>query len=887
MPRNRSQSARGLSRGPLLDSVLCDVATTVDEMKVRPKEIAAEDALQNIYSMPQGPADDPNQMIRVPLSMDAFKLSVRSVKLEPSYLSDIDGFMAALVGWRVEKDLFAHSQSSSMCEVYGLCPYEWLGSVLGLYLCDIERAPEAVALAVSFDACGVFLVPARRPEHRSRPPFVRRRDGSEVPWYDMLMKHSVLTFDIPASAVSGTKVTGSFMAVLANFDASRTNFVVKSNRRKEKHFELAAWPDCQTKLGICPELRHRMSPLPADQAPSLAKDTVKAAPPFVVPPGLVPPKPAPTLWKMDEVRRLTTDFPDKKVRNRSLAYMEGKYNGFKGSLKKAVVRERPPMSEEKTKILYELYLKLIAKGSMWGPSNYCPFMYAWLYWSDIAPKHKHRPLCTDMRPIANLSTGRPNSPNDLSESERWITCHHSPFRLCDEVVYMYTMAVRMMLTLFVAEGDIPAAFKMNPIPEELLPIFATRLWLGGRWKYFCDQASVFGYVNAESGFQAALALLIWICRKFRVRWYVDNYWYFALGEDIQKFEKEYAVFKELLSSVGVDVHQENPGRQTFKGLGWIYHLAHKGPDGPLMLECEADKKESYRVFLLTCQNKDKLDLVRVRKAVGIMQYISYGFRVGRAHIAPLIALRTTLEGMLARRGGSPAKLFGKVDARVHEAVNFFVSMFEGWDGLCPILMGFGPCAPIEARGWHDASTTHGRVGGLLLIESTQQLIGFSRKFSDKDKRSLRERERQSKALRIGKMSHREREERAEASRKRKREGAGDDDETAPSSPAHELIGQRIWLQMCGGRCARLRLLLEGDCRPAVQAFKKAFSSKSDMMAPLRASRILTARHNLCLRVCHVRREWGPLQIADLLSRNEVEKARCLAKDIFGLDLSFI
>ena len=318
---------------------------------------------------------------------------------------------------------------------------------------------------------------------------------------------------------------------------------------------------------------------------------------------------------------------------------------------------------------------------------------------------------------------------------------------------------------------------------------------------------------------------------------------------VAEFEAEYLKFKAKLATVGIDtIHEENPDPLRFKALGWKYDLDYKGPEGPLAMICADDKYGSYLGFLKSLRDKTQLSLPCIRKAVGVMMFVVQGFRVGAAVLAPVIGLRTKAEAVQAATGRSPARTFVDVTSEVEEALAFFTYMFSGWNRVCPVLMGFGPCAPIEATGWHDASTKFKRVGGLLLMEG--KLFGFTRSFSQSDL--------------VATASP-----------------------VALSAPVHECIGQKVWLNVFTKVCSRRRVLLHGDCKPAQQAFMKAFSTKPAMMAPLRASRLLIALNNLCLRSSLCRREWPPLVIADWLSRNEIDKAKCLAQKVFDLELQLL
>jgi hypothetical protein len=63
------------------------------------------------------------------------------------------------------------------------------------------------------------------------------------------------------------------------------------------------------------------------------------------------------------------------------------------------------------------------------------------------------------------------------------------------------------------------------------------------------------------------------------------------------------------------------------------------------------------------------------------------------------------------------------------------------------------------------------------------------------------------------------------------------------------------------------------------AFRRAYSEKEAMMAPLRAARVMIARHYVMFRLFALPRECN--KVADFCSKRAFMRAECEARLIFG------
>ena len=82
-------------------------------------------------------------------------------RLHLSLVAQMDGLLYALLGVRIEHDVFAASLSDSFCSNWGTFPgASWASSVCLLYPSDFSKMDLIVATAMSHQACGLFVFPS-------------------------------------------------------------------------------------------------------------------------------------------------------------------------------------------------------------------------------------------------------------------------------------------------------------------------------------------------------------------------------------------------------------------------------------------------------------------------------------------------------------------------------------------------------------------------------------------------------------------------------------------------------------------------------------------------------------------------------------------------------
>ena len=252
----------------------------------------------------------------------------RSFKVDFSIISQIDGLSAKCLGQgaRIERDVMATSDQAAVCHVYGWPRWMSSSAFCGLYFCDFEHMPHVIGTVASHRGYGIFVVPRMPGRYPAIAVLRKNQDGTGVVrrygWYDYLMSHALLTFDLPVGAfttLADTPVRHPYgvQAVVAQFGQ---NGRFKSVIRPEYHFRLQLIPALRTdgpKLGVRPVLLHRASHLATDGTSVItpANDCVPASPAFVVPPGVTPPVALQSKWApvMHELRELASDYPCQQV----------------------------------------------------------------------------------------------------------------------------------------------------------------------------------------------------------------------------------------------------------------------------------------------------------------------------------------------------------------------------------------------------------------------------------------------------------------------------------------------------------------------------------------------------------------------------------------------
>ena len=126
----------------------------------------------------------------------------------PSVWTQVDGYLHAYLGVRLERDLFALSSATSACVAYGVPPQHIpAGAFDGLYFTTPADMPAVVAAVASWHGRGAFVVPAdpsvagpdqiSRALLSSKSATLAKRVEGRMPWMDFLRAHTRLTITQP------------------------------------------------------------------------------------------------------------------------------------------------------------------------------------------------------------------------------------------------------------------------------------------------------------------------------------------------------------------------------------------------------------------------------------------------------------------------------------------------------------------------------------------------------------------------------------------------------------------------------------------------------------------------------------------------------------------
>ena len=128
--------------------------------------------------------------------------------LQSSVWTQVDGYLYAYLGVRLERDLYAVSPATSACVAFGL-PGQHIpaGAFDGLYFTSPADMPAVVAAVASWHGRGAFVVPEfpsteisdliSRALLSSKAVGRAKRVEGRMPWMDFLRAHTHLTISIP------------------------------------------------------------------------------------------------------------------------------------------------------------------------------------------------------------------------------------------------------------------------------------------------------------------------------------------------------------------------------------------------------------------------------------------------------------------------------------------------------------------------------------------------------------------------------------------------------------------------------------------------------------------------------------------------------------------
>jgi hypothetical protein len=773
-------------------------------------------------------------------------------RLHLSFVAQMDGLIYSLFGVRVERDVFAPSLALSFCQVWGAPDWVSWSSFVGLFYAAPEAVESVVATAMSHQACGLFIVPVWPSHGREIVPASKVLKGGT--WFSCLREHALLEFAISGPVCTGGEVPA--YGLRGFFSAFNYAGRFKSKRRQERLLVVSGLPfpadDGGSMLGVCPFVPTRISPLVStDMLLPAVLDTCDGTPPLPISTLLSPLPPPPAYWKVPIFEQWASKFPCKRIAQLAVQAVSGGMDiVFAGDQSKAVMRPNSTSIHGKESVIRESLVVEVAEGRVAGPFASCPFpsvecpMQPRSVPLSATKKKKHDPTDDRIRVVCDFSAGGPGSVNELFWRPKFISFHCRARHIRDVLAAAQSGSGRWR-KVRAWGGDIPCCFRHQRNRSDLLPLFVYHLSTVEFGKEFwVDLANPFGWRASEWGWQAVLAVINWELwsRGFTdVLTYVDNF-FLVSPEGGMSIARECELIR-VLGLVGISLHEIQDDGGAFNGLGWDWVRSQAGC---WFMVCPADKKVIMCGYLSSWAdvNVSSLSLTDCRKAVGLLEWISDGFPVGKPDVSPLVGMRTAGEAMLARRPSlSPVAVMVPFTPHAKEAVSFWALMFGRWDGRCQVIENFGPHVSWQCLAQVDASTDWG-CGGFVL--SPAGLVGFAHEWTA-DERSL------------AFVNVRE------------------------STGLLELMAAEWLFVLLGQRCEGFRLELDMDNRESARSLQSGFSPKPLLLSPIRNIWKFCVDSRVVLRVRHVL--GVPFnQIADALSHNRTDQALCLAKERFGVEM---
>jgi hypothetical protein len=754
-----------------------------------------------------------------PAVSSPWDLAPPTARSHPSVVAQLDAILHVVFRLRIEWDLLAISPASSHCASFGEAHYPWSSSCV-LFDGQPGSLPRALVDAEAHGARILFILPSS----------VFPRLGFEEPLLQ------VEIFDSPSTT-----------AFLLNFGAPLTR---RSKRAPEfvAPLDLPRFED-GAKIGATPFSLPLLLAPPSKQAlagHALTADPVPPAQLYKSSKVLEDPPPPPRVWDAAKFGdALGHDYPSTEARD---FVLKGLDQGF-GEGELATDTSVPLISRNMPSyvgfedIILDSCIKEVSAGRMLGPFAESPFPNNWceaqphtLALGQV-PKSKHDPHSGEKRVISHGSKPRPWDLNTVS---------YDPFLFLAYFTFGFLLTEIALLgknTVLVA-FDVKKAYRTLPLHVSVLFHFLRRLPLPDRTVlWFVDLVSVFGAKMAWRSWEMVGGLISFVLelQGFKNFRFVDNYFVLVPpldGEaDLQRASGVLESCKRVVGDLTVSgdpdavLHDFQAGTST-EELGWRVDTAKmefsETPKRRLavsaLLDPLASKAASPADFYIDSATLDSL--------VGVMIFLSVAFSVARPGIADLIRLRKTQSNFTVARRKTKRFRVGK---RVRHVLMLWKSEYSLWNGTAPIFPRFGPATPFFSRLRTDGATTGGG-GAVLVLGGAEPVPTFLALIVEWTPASI------------------------EAARRKK----------ALSAPYLELLAVYASLLFFAARLRGSAVLLEGDCKPAIQALNGGYSPEPHLAPLLDKIYSLLIRNHISTRFVHISRDFN--MTADRLSMNSQEEA---------------
>ena len=305
----------------------------------------------------------------------------------------------------------------------------------------------------------------------------------------------------------------------------------------------------------------------------------------------------------------------------------------------------------------EVRLQLLgdaARGWVWGPLPRCPFPRARICSLDVVDKDKWDPCDTRFRLISNYAKGGVFSVNDGCFTPRLIALYARGCHVRDSLAHLGRAA-------YCRAYDVPACYRNQSWAEEFWPLFVYEL-LGEFW---VDVRHGFGLKASEWAWQCILAILLWRMRSLH-GWapnaIVDNV--FCIGPEHEANAMADS-FVAQCAMVGVPLHEPQRGK-VFNAVGWDWDVSGEFH----IMSCPLKKYTVYVALTAKWASLPTFSLRQVKKMLGLLVFLSAGFRVAEPDIIVMFAFLKKAEHVVIRERRSRDEEWIVPSARIRSILAF-------------------------------------------------------------------------------------------------------------------------------------------------------------------------------------------------------------------------
>jgi hypothetical protein len=370
-----------------------------------------------------------------------------------------------------------------------------------------------------------------------------------------------------------------------------------------------------------------------------------------------------------------------------------------------------------------------------------------------------------------------------------------------------------------AKIDIKSAFRC-------IAVFPGDRWcLGLIWdgKFYADLTLPFGLRSSPMIWEDYATAIQWIMSDngvFNVVRYVDDF-LFGGPADSKQCESDITRAVTLLESLGAPIAMDKFASEGTPSTQIVF-LGIQFDTIAMQMRLHPERIRELIALLTKWKAKRSCERRQLQSLIGKLVFAAKVVRAGRTFIARMLCTLRTVDDA---KDGPHAKI--ELDSEFHADVRWWITFLESWNGISVIPSEYWSSSAHEQRDG-DASELE------LFTDACQ--TGFGAVCGKQYTRDFWSDATLSEAKR----------------------------DTSLSMPYLELLAIAVavatWAPQLGGR----KITIRSDCKPAVQALQDFTCHNQQLLRLVRIVLLITAKHQLALRVRHI---GGKLNAqADALSR---------------------